>query len=105
MFAQRMTNQQLWQWVHHLYGTQLGLTASDDDYQSPDSDYPPTPDVSVSGPSVLYRRCTERGRCLLHVALHCVLSMHYTINYIIFVLHKVLYHQYSLSHYELQFIM
>ena len=32
-----MSNQQLWQWVHQLYGSQLGLTASDDDYEPPDS--------------------------------------------------------------------
>lgn len=51
-FAQPLSNQQLWQWVHRLYGSQLGLTASDDDYQSPDlthdSDNPNTPDLSVS---------------------------------------------------------
>lgn len=39
----------MWRWVHKLYGSELGLTASDDDYEAPDSvvesDYP---EASVS---------------------------------------------------------
>ena len=30
-----MTPQELWQWVHHSYGDELGLTSSDEDYMSP----------------------------------------------------------------------
>ena len=48
-----MNNQQIWQWVHRLYGSELGLTASDDDYEAPDSfaesDTAVTPDMPVSG--------------------------------------------------------
>ena len=54
-----MSNQQLWQWVHHLYGSELGLTASDDDYEAPESalesDTPACPESNVS----LHTTCPE----------------------------------------------
>ena len=33
-----MSSQELWQWVHHGYGDELGLTSSDDDYVRPPTD-------------------------------------------------------------------
>ena len=35
LFRQTMSAEELWQWVHHSYGEDLGLTTSDDDYVSP----------------------------------------------------------------------
>ncbi|ELU06594.1 hypothetical protein CAPTEDRAFT_227616 [Capitella teleta] len=32
---QQMTPQELWQWVHHSYGDELGLHSSDEDYTQP----------------------------------------------------------------------
>ncbi|KAF6027436.1 GRAMD1B [Bugula neritina] len=55
LLRQPLSGQELWQLVHDLYGTQLGLTASDDDYLPADSaqesDSAQAPEVSSIGDS------------------------------------------------------
>ena len=45
-----MSSQELWQWVHQMYGDELGLTSSDDDYVPPPSidEFPLPLDSSVN---------------------------------------------------------
>ena len=44
---QQLIPTELWQWVHHSYGDELGLTSSDDDYVHPRA--PASCDVSYNG--------------------------------------------------------